>query len=143
MSEIDYEIEIKDDENKFYGLSAIDEIEIKDDENKFYPLSASNEILFTTMIRKKVDLFHELLLKTYTVNLNKNSDSFRIEFIQAQVQESIVLKPKKPLKYQNPNVFKNFQTALFAAFLINAVLVLTSVCDEKKRKSFAFLKLMG
>ena len=125
---IDYEIRIADAR----GLQ--DYSEWKHPENYFFG---------TLISRRQADGYHERILRQMARTLNPNARSYSFDFDHGPDLDDHDSEPVPSTTLYNPRVFQAFSIALYAAFFINCLFVLTSVCNEKRTKSFDFLRLMG
>lgn len=128
---LDYEIRIADG-SQLYNY-----------QNWKQPDAADFDLPYTPN-RKNADRWHEAFLRQMAADLNPNAANYTFDF-NGKLDLNDNPEPGENhdgLPY-NPDVFKAFVTALFAAFFINCIFVLTAVCEEKKSKSFDFLRLMG
>lgn len=93
--------------------------------------------------RNDADWLHEGILRQMAIRLNPKTANYTIDFdLKINLYDDSGLASNQTELY-NPKVFQAFLSALFFSFFINCLFVLTSVCEEKKSKSFDFLRLMG
>ena len=96
------------------------------------------------LTRQPADEYHEGILRQFAGQLNPRVGDYRIEFDKVRIDQDVDdLRPPSEANSYNPLLFGCFMIALGSAYFINCIFVLTAVCDEKRTKSFDFLKLMG
>lgn len=129
---------------KEYNLKKIDyEITIVNDFEYYseYQEETFVKNFYSEIQRKDIDFFHQSILKAHSNKINPNAEKFTINNFLPIVLEKIDTTTKS--RFKNPTIFMHFIFALSASYMVNAVFVISSVCEERKKKSFDFLKLMG
>lgn len=130
-----------------YEMRIADGSELLDYSSWKHPQAYEQFELDSNYLRRlEADKFHERILRLFTGQLNSRTADYDIEFDKLLLDDDSPPVPPAGIgenERYNPQVFRCFVIAFGCAFFINCIFVLTAVCDEKKTKSFDFLKLMG